>query len=190
MAEKKRRGRRAHLDEFYRDLSGSYIYTGAHYIYMDEGIPLKKALAVLWALAAAMAVLTVLGGCIPASGMKNSFYQIIPYILEVAAVGSIVWALVRLTRSGDPLRAYIYEATVKALPGRAVLAIIAAGLGFCGTVLHLILRGAEGQIAATILYLIFKLLIAGGAVSIRKYLQKLTWSTPEPPAPVEQDDTK
>ena len=27
--EKKRRGRRAHLNDFYRDVSGNYIYTGA-----------------------------------------------------------------------------------------------------------------------------------------------------------------
>lgn len=26
--EKKRRGRRAHLNDFYRDVSGNYIYTG------------------------------------------------------------------------------------------------------------------------------------------------------------------
>ena len=30
--EKKRRGRRAHLNDFYRDVSGSYIYTGTCYV--------------------------------------------------------------------------------------------------------------------------------------------------------------
>ena len=30
--EKKRRGRRDHLNDFYRDVSGNYIYTGACYV--------------------------------------------------------------------------------------------------------------------------------------------------------------
>ena len=30
--EKKRRGRRAHLNDFYRDVSGNYIYTGTCYV--------------------------------------------------------------------------------------------------------------------------------------------------------------
>lgn len=41
-------------------------------------------------------------------------------------MGSVVWALVRLTSGGETLRAYVYKATVQALPGRAVLVMCAA----------------------------------------------------------------
>lgn len=39
MAEKnkKRGGRRAHLNDFHVNLAGDYVYTGAHYSYVDQG---------------------------------------------------------------------------------------------------------------------------------------------------------
>ena len=39
MAEKnkKRGGRRAHLNDFHVNLAGDYVYTGAHYTYVDQG---------------------------------------------------------------------------------------------------------------------------------------------------------
>ncbi len=56
--------------------------------------------------------------------MAHCVFQILPYLLEVGAVGSVVWALVRLTSGGETLRAYVYKATV---PG-------AAGTGRAGDV--------------------------------------------------------
>ena len=39
MAEKnkKRGGRRAHLNDFHVNLAGDYVYTGTHYSYVDQG---------------------------------------------------------------------------------------------------------------------------------------------------------
>ena len=65
-------------------------------------------------------VVLVLAGGFSGETMSHCVFQILPYLVEVGAVGSVVWALVRLASGGETLRAYVYKATVQALPGRAV----------------------------------------------------------------------
>lgn len=108
--EKKRRGRRAHLNDFYRDVSGSYIYTGTCYVCTAAPQERTALLRRLWLLAAVMAVSVVTGGCIPAPGMGGSFYLLLPYVAEVGLTGSVVWAMTRWQAREYPMRAYVYKA--------------------------------------------------------------------------------
>ena len=85
--EKKRRGRRAHLNDFYRDVSGNYIYTGTCYVCTAAPQERTALLRRLWLLAAVMVVSVVTGGCIPAPGMGGSFYLLLPYMAEVGLTG-------------------------------------------------------------------------------------------------------
>ena len=128
MADKKKKqaGRRAYLNDFHRDLTGAYIYDGSHFHFAGDGW--KQALLRLWALGIVLVVLVLAGG-FSGETMAHCVFQILPYLVEVGAVGSVVWALVRLTSGGETLRAYVYKATVQALPGRAVLVMCAAGDG-------------------------------------------------------------
>ena len=64
-----------------------------------------------------MLVVLVLAGGFSGETMARCVFQILPYLMEVGAVGSVVWALVRLTSGGETLRAYVYKATVQAPPG-------------------------------------------------------------------------
>ena len=89
----------------------------------------------------------VLAGGFSGETMAHCVFQILPYLLEVGAVGGVVWALVRLTSGGETLRAYVYKATVQALPGRAVLVMCAAGAGMLGTALCMIVHGTAGRLA-------------------------------------------
>ena len=63
--EKKRRGRRAHLNDFYRDVSGNYIYTGTCYVCTAAPQERTALLRRLWLLAAVMVVSVVTGGVSP-----------------------------------------------------------------------------------------------------------------------------
>ena len=139
MADKKKKqaGRRAYLNDFHRDLTGAYIYDGSHFHFAGDGW--KQALLRLWALGIVLVVLVLAGG-FSGETMAHCVFQILPYLMEVGAVGSVVWALVRLTSGGETLRAYVYKATVQALPGRAVLVMCAAGAGMLGTALCMIVH--------------------------------------------------
>ena len=92
--------------------------------------------------------------------------------------GSVVWALVRLTSGGETLRAYVYKATVQALPGRAVLVMCAAGAGMLGTALCMIVHGTAGRLAGLLLCLLLKAALLAGAWLLRRYVQTLPWEGP------------
>lgn len=176
MADRSGRGRRGHLKDFSKDLDGRYYYAGDFYTY-EKGQPLSRKALIkrLWLLGAALVVLILLGGSIPAAGMLSSYYQLLPYGIEVGAVGSVLWAIYKLDTNGDPLRSYIYQATIGSLPGRAILVVIAAGLGIAGTLLYLFLHGTDGQLAFTLLYLGLKALTILCSLVIRRLVQRSVW---------------
>lgn len=102
MADKKKKqaGRRAYLNDFHRDLTGAYIYDGSHFHFAGDGW--KQVLLRLWALGLVLVVLVLAGG-FSGEAMSHCVFQILPYLVEVGAVGSVVWALVRLTSGGETL---------------------------------------------------------------------------------------
>lgn len=177
MADKKKKqaGRRAYLNDFHRDLTGAYIYDGSHFHFAGDGW--KQALLRLWALGIVLVVLVLAGG-FSGETMSHCVFQILPYLVEVGAVGSVVWALVRLTSGGETLRAYVYKATVQALPGRAVLVMCAAGAGMLGTALCMIVHGTAGRLAGLLLCLLLKAALLAGAWLLRRYVQTLPWEGP------------
>ena len=195
MADKKKKqaGRRAYLNDFHRDLTGAYIYDGSHFHFAGDGW--KEVLLRLWALGIVLVVLVLAGG-FSGETMSHCVFQILPYLVEVGAVGSVVWALVRLTSGGETLRAYVYKATVQALPGRAVLVMCAAGAGILGTVLCML--GASsvslpelatwlfgGDVSATARNILENVRVPrvlaallAGAWLLRRYVQTLPWEGP------------
>ena len=75
MAEKnkKRGGRRAHLNDFHVNLAGDYVYTGAHYTYVDQGRSRDRVQRELWGLSIAILLAVVAGGCSDAPAMLNCY---------------------------------------------------------------------------------------------------------------------
>ena len=143
--EKKRRGRRDHLNDFYRDVSGNYVYTGVCYGHTG-GVRANTALLRRLRLMAAVRAAAVLaGGCISAPGVGRCFYVLLPYAAQIGVTGSIVWAVARWQVREYPLREYIYCATVQALPGRCLAQAVLAGVGLAAETLYLLLSGSDGR---------------------------------------------
>ena len=165
MAEKnkKRGGRRAHLNDFHVNLAGDYVYTGAHYTYVDQGRSRDRVQRELWGLSIAILLAVVAGGCSDAPAMLNCWYVILPYICEAAAAVSVIWAVARLRKAEDPIREYVYKKSVQPLPHRAMLCMIFAGLD------------SGGRVASVITYLALKALVAGGAWLLWRYMLTLKW---------------
>lgn len=154
-----------YLNDFARQENGQYVYAGAFYAW---GSDRKKSLLRLWTIAFGMAVCAVTGGCIPAAGMDNTFYVIIPFALEILAVASVWWALVRLSFAGDPMRGYLYEGTVEKLPVRVWLTLICAALGLIAVTVFLCLHGFVGKAFWTVIFYFLK----AGNVLLAFFLQK------------------
>ena len=145
--EKKRQGRRAHLNDFYRDVAGNYVYTGTCYVCRAADGERAALLRRLWLLTAVMAAAVVAGGCISAPGMSRCFYVLLPYAAEMGLTGSVVWAMTRWQAREYPMREYVYKATVRALPGRCLAEAVLAGAGIIAETVYLILSGSGGPAA-------------------------------------------
>ena len=172
--EKKRQGRRAHLNDFYRDVSGNYVYTGACYVCTapQERTALLRR---LWLLTAVMAAAVLVGGCISAPGMSRCFYVLLPYAAEVGLTGSVVWAMTRWQAREYPMREYVYKATVRALPGRCLAEAVLAGAGIIAETMYLILSGSGGRGALAAAYLALKVVTLVAALFARQLVRRSAW---------------
>lgn len=177
--EKKRRGRRDHLNDFYRDVSGNYIYTGAYYVCTGGPQARTALLRRLWLMTVVMAIAVVAGGCISAPGVGRCFYVLLPYAAQIGVTGSIVWAMTRWQAREYPMRAYVYQATVKALPGRCLAGAILAGAGLAAETVYLLLSGSGGRGAAAAVYLLLQACVLVLTLLARRSVLQSQWQTAE-----------
>ena len=171
--KKKRRGRRAYLNDYKLGEDGQYRYTGVQYRLRGK-LPKRQVLLSLWIPAAVLIAATLGSACIPAAAMFGAFGAL-PFIGEVAAGGSAIWALAKLTPSVERPYEHVYKATVERLPRRAVVTAIFAGVGLCGCVLHTLLYGFAGTLWWTLLLWLTKAGQAASALWLRRNLKKLEW---------------
>ena len=170
--------RHGYLRDFIRNDRGEYLYDGDVYCYNTPEIPFQSAFLRLLLLSCGAFLAQIPGGCFQSAGMRDSFYVVLHYVCALVSAGSLIWALVRLTSGGETLRAYVYKATVQALPGRAVLVMCAAGAGMLGPALCMIVHGTAGRLAGLLLCLLLKAALLAGAWLLRRYVQTLPWEGP------------
>lgn len=164
-----------HLKDFAPDEKGGYRYQGERYRCAAGSAGLAALLKRLWLLSVALAAAVLAGGCIPAPGMGNCAYLLLPYAAEVGTAGSVIWATVRLQAGEYPLRGYIYQATVLALPNRCMAAACMAALGAAGETLYLLLHGSGGHMAAGALLLLLKAVEIASALFARRLVRGSEW---------------
>jgi len=173
--EKKRGGRRSYLSDFSPRLDGGYDYNGALYAFQETGMSRRQAMTRLWALAAAAAVFVTVSGCVPAAGLLNCAYVILPCAGSALSAASVIWLMGRLSYWGDPLRDYVYKATVEQYELRSMLVTVFAALSLAGDALYLILNGVQGLVWGTITFW----LCQGAAICAmclwRRAFSRLTW---------------
>ncbi len=155
MAEKKK-GKRAYLNDFHVNLKGEYSYEGKHLVFKGTEAESKAAAQSLMLLTALLALTTLAGGFLNGAGITNSFYVILPYVIEVGGSGSALWTALSLGSKPYKLRQYVYDRTVLKLPGRAMIALVGAASGLIGNLLFVILNGFQGKLLATLGYILLK----------------------------------
>ena len=127
----KRPYRKAYLNDFQMDVSGNYVYTGKCYAFCGDDGARKKHLVCCASLEALALFAAIFPECLsPVALSQNAFY-LVPWLLQLVFVLLAGWSLLRLSFHAAELRAYVYEATVKKLPRRALTASIASALAFC-----------------------------------------------------------
>ena len=177
MAKKRgKRGENSYLNDFHPNLAGEYIYDGALYACQSDPDTQKKSRRKLWGCTALLLLAALLSGSIPAPWMQNCFYVILPFLGELIAAVSVVWAVVKLGRDWSAVREYVYERTVPALPGRALCAAVFAAAGILCELLYLALSGHGGQLFSALLFVMLKVLSLICALTIRRELNEQNWA--------------
>ena len=171
-----RKNKHAYLDDFEKDLNGNYQYRGAHYYYKGTQ-PRGKALARLWALCGGGAALTVAAGVLPGATARAPLYLELPYMAALVLALYAVVVLVRATRGGDPMRAYIHEQTVQKLPGSCLLAAVFAAITAAAQLVQLALEGQN--LPARLVFTLLQAAAAAAFVLASKRFKALKYERQE-----------
>lgn len=173
--EKRKRGRRTYLNDFQQTAGGDYVYTGALHPFAGSAGERKRAVAALWLLAAGMAAAAVAAGCVPAAGMQDCAYVLLPCAGSVVGAGSVVWLMCRLTAGGDPLRDYVYRATVKQMKPRGALTMAFSAASLLGDGVFLALHGAGDRLWGTAAFWLCQAAVAGCCAGWLRLAGRLRW---------------
>lgn len=176
MSEKKMHPhRKEYLKDFYKNLAGEYVYTGSYFEQQGTETEKKACSRKLALEAVGVALVLILAGCENAAGMTGCWYVLIPYAAEAIAAFVTVWSLIRMLYGGVPLRAYVYERTVKKLPDQAMLLMIFAGASAAGAMTYLAIHGFEGRLAGALFYLLMKATQMLLAHDVRRTVRSMKW---------------
>ena len=146
--EKKKRkwSKTAKAELYVPQASGGYRYIGKYYTFSpNQSINAKRYLLILTGLSLLTAVLIVGSGLLNSPGMHNTFYVIIPFIGSFICSVACVWASGRAMYYGDPLKEYVYSATVVRLRGLTVIQAVCSVLTAAGETVFFFLSAAEEQ---------------------------------------------
>jgi len=176
MADQKKKGRRAHLNSFSRDVSGEFQYTGQYRRYAGA-VPYKQAMNKVTLLTAGLCLAIFAMSMLPAPSMlgTGNYYVILPYIGELICAALSAWAAIRMTNGGQSLRSYVYEATVEKLPGRLMLTAIFAAACVTGNVVYLILNGLGEKWYLSLAIVALHVAVIAASLLLKRHLSTLEW---------------
>lgn len=152
-----------------------YVYKGKHYIFDGTEEERKKKYAVLYLILAAL-IITVLGsGFITGGGMKNSYYVIFPYILEVGALFISAWQTFKLLTKRGRVRDYDYLTSQPKIPVLYAITAFFAAAGLICSLVYVFINGLEGGAVQCFVYLALKAVSIALSVFFRNQFIKLKW---------------
>ena len=174
MKENKSGGRRAYLQDFHKDVTGAYVYTGKHTVYAaDNKLPFGKWFARLAIPAAVSVAVAAASGFLPFEGLKNCFYVILPLVPEL---GFAVWALwcVLSVVGKEKLRVYEYERSLAHLRAKNVTALVCAVIGAVGAIVFTLIR-PDGKVLPALAYVFMKAVSAGCQLLAARTVKNARW---------------
>ncbi len=140
MADKKPHGLRPWLDDIQLEDSGQYAYKGSHMKFSGDDAAYRAFRVKLGVCAALLAAATVAAGFLDVGELDNTYWVLIPYMLEVVLTAAFVWAAARLLLNVAVVRSYVFAQTARRLPVLAVLIALSAAATAVAAAVLLALR--------------------------------------------------
>ena len=170
--------KRAYLDDFEKDLNGNYQYRGAHYRYADE-LPHGRVLARLWLCVGGGAALTVGAGVLPGATAHAPVWLLLPYMAALVTALYAAVLLVRLTRGGSRVRAYIHEQTAQKLPSLCTAAAVLCAVAAVGQGSAVFSNDAQMLFGSHGIFILFEGLSCAAFVTAARLLKRMRWEREE-----------
>lgn len=173
MGKKKRQGRRAYLNDFQKTAEGTYQYVGQRVSWPGPGQGTAKAMvARLWRWMALGLAASVGAGCISGTGMDGRPFVTLPYMVALVLGACALWSLGRLTGAEQPMRAYVYQATVERLPRLTLAWAVCAGAALVGELVNLFLPDFSGRVEMGGAFLLLEGIALASALLFRQMVSR------------------
>lgn len=174
-SDNKRNKRRAYLNDFRKDESGTYVYSGIVYEYEGSEQGLRSLKVRLCALGILMLAVLVWAGLIRVPGMDRSIYVLLPYAAALCGSVSVCWALGRLCIGGVSLRAYLFQESIEKLPGRCVFTACCSAAALLGEIAYMIINSINIRDTGGILFLIHQGIAIACSLFLRSRIMRTRW---------------
>lgn len=178
---------RSYLEDYQINEQGEYEFHGVLYRW-EVPEKRKEVIRRLWLFLTAAAVLMLAAGCIPAPGVNNMFYLLLPYAI---GLGFCVWsamALGRMSAEADPMREHVFKTSAGRLPVTFLLAAMMGIICVIAEAVHLVLHTGEGKTLYGILFTVMEAAAAFLLIAGRRTLGGLSWRREEQVEPEEPDE--
>ena len=169
-----RKNKHAYLDDFEKDLNGNYQYRGAHYRYAGEH-PHSRVLALLWLFCGGGAALTVGAGALPGATAHAPVYLLLPYMAALVLALYAVVLLVRLTRGGARVRAYIHEQTAQKLPSLCRATAVLCAAASAGQGVAVFANGAQMLLGTHGIFILLEIFSAAAFAAAAAFSRRMRW---------------
>ena len=172
-----KKGKQLKLQDIRKDESGTYTYQGEMYKFRgDFGAHIKKG----WIFTCIIALAAVGGGLLPATGMMDTWYVIIPYAATVGAAGFIVYRMVHWTSGKGELRSYNYERTARNFGVNIYILLVTSVITLVSETVHLFINGLGEYGKGAIILLICMTIAFLGGLALLKHIKSAEWDVRQP----------
>ena len=138
---KKRRRWRAYLDDFQKDATGQYVYTGKHYAFAGSPGERKKYFAKIVVFGVLGLLATAVPEFFPPVKISQTPVTVVPWLLQAVAVVLVCWSIARVLVHTSELRAYVYQATIPSLPAKSMIAAVLSGITLVCQIIYFFANG-------------------------------------------------
>ena len=112
---------------------------------------------------------------LPGATAHAPVWLLLPYMAALITALYAVVVLVRLTRGGDPMRAYIYEQTAQKLPTLMRVCALFAVLAAAGQGSAVFANGAQMLLGAHGIFILLEIFSAAAFAAAAAFSRRMRW---------------
>lgn len=171
--DREKNNKKSYLNSFQLNEQGNYEYRGK--VYKAEDMTMKSYLVRFALPGVILLALSIMCGIIPADGMQNCYYIILPWLWCLISCVLLANNIIRMRYITNEVREYHLEKIKNAMPVQIWSGVIAGIATLLGMIVFLCIQNRIEQIVWTILFLVAHILIITLLFCIKIQFGKIEW---------------